>query len=69
MEETDNTFPGQCLQWTRNLKGIPPFTHEPLTQHLITDTSWKQEKPPNAHKHKIYGYQLFKDKMVSKVKS
>ena len=69
MEETDNTFAGQYLQWTRNLKGIPPFTHELLTQHLITDISGKQEKLPNAHKHKIYGYQLFKDKMVSKVKS
>ena len=37
MEETDNTFAGQYLEWIRNLKGIPPFTHELLTQHLITD--------------------------------
>ena len=39
MEETDNTFPGQYLEWIRNLKGIPPFTHELLTQHLITHFS------------------------------
>ena len=47
MEETDNTFPGLYLQWTRNLKGIPPFTHELLTQHLITGTSGKQKNSPN----------------------
>ena len=28
----------------------------------------KEGKQPQAHKHKKYGYQLFKDKMVSKFK-
>ena len=62
-----------CLstKWTRSLQGIPPFTHELLEQHLIGETAQesKQEgKQPKAHKHKKYGYQLFKDKMVSKDK-
>ena len=67
MEQTDNIFTGQCREWTRNLRSIPPFTHELLKQYLITDTSGKQGKPPNAHKHKKYGYQLFKEKMVTKL--
>ena len=67
MEQTDNIFTGQCREWTRNLRSIPPFTHELLKQYLITDTSGKQGNPPNAHKHKKYGYQLFKEKMVTKL--
>ena len=55
------------IQWTRNLSGIPPFTHALLKEYLITDNSSKLGKPPNAHKHKKYGYQLFKDKMVTQV--
>ena len=44
----------------------PPFTHELLKEHLITNTSSKinNGQPNNAHKHKKEGYQLFKDKMV-----
>ena len=61
-----------CLntKWARSLQGIPPFTREFLERHLIGDTSQKspKAKQPNAHKHKIYGYQLFKEKMESKVK-
>ena len=58
-----------CLsaKWTRSLQGIPPFTHELLEQHLIGETA-QESKQPRAHKQKKYGYQLFKDKMVSKVK-
>ncbi|XP_028398837.1 uncharacterized protein LOC114522365 [Dendronephthya gigantea] len=56
------------VQWTKNLRGIPAFTHALLLEHLITDDSSKLGKPPNAHKHKKYGYQLFKDKMVTQVK-
>ena len=55
------------VQWTKNLRGIPPFTHALLNEHLITDDSSKLGKPPNAHKHKKHGYQLFKDKMVTQV--
>ena len=62
-----------CLstKWTRSLEGIPPFTHEHLKQHLIGETAQesKQEgQQPRAHKQKKYDYQLFKDKVVSKVK-
>ena len=66
MEQTDNIFTGQCREWMRNLRSIPPFTYELLKQYLITDTLGKQGKPPNADKHKKYGYQLFKEKMVKK---
>ena len=69
MEQTDNIFTGQCREWTRNLRSIPPFTHELLKQYLIADTSAKQGKPPNAHKHKKYGYQLFKEKMLPNYKT
>ena len=55
------------IQWTKNLSFIPPFTHALLQEHLITGDSSKLGKPPNAHKHKKYGYQLFKDKMVTQV--
>jgi hypothetical protein len=65
MEQTDIIFTGPCREWTRNLRSIRPFTHEPLKQYLITDTSGKQGKPTNAHKHMKYGYQLFKEKMVT----
>ena len=58
-----------CLsrKWTRSVQGIPPFTHELLEQHLIGETT-QESKQPRARKQKKYGYQLFKDKMVSKVK-
>ena len=56
----------KIIKWTKNLNGIPPFTHELLKEHLITNTSSKVNngQPNNAHKHKKEGYQLFKDKMV-----
>ena len=67
MEQTCSKSPGQNIQWTKNLQGMPPLTHELLKQYLITDTSAKHGKPPNAYKHKKYGYQLFKERMVTKV--
>ena len=61
-----------CLRtkWTRSPQSIPPFTREFLERKLTGDTSQTspKAKQPNAHKHTKYGYQLFKDKMVSKVK-
>lgn len=68
MEEGESLLTDKPIQWTRNLTNLPPFTHELLKQHLITDTSSKHGKPPNAHKYKKFGYQLFKDKLVSQVK-
>ena len=68
MEQKPDCLSTKCIQ---SLQGIPPFTHELLEQHLIGETAQesKQEgKQPRAHKQKKYGYQLFKDKMVSKVK-
>ena len=57
-------------KWTSSLQDMPPFTHELLEHHLIEETSKTrpESKLPKAHKHKKYGHQLFKDKMVSKVK-
>ncbi len=55
------------MQWTRNLSGIPPFSHALIKEHLITKDSSKLGKPSNAHKHTKYGYQQFKDKMVTQV--
>ena len=55
------------IEWTEKLSFIPPFAHASLKEHLITGDSSKLGKPPNAHKHKKYGYQLFKDKMVTQV--
>ena len=56
----------KTIGWTKNLNVIPPFTHELLKEHLITNTSTKinNGQPNNAHKHKKEGYQLFKNKMV-----
>ena len=51
----------------KKLSGLPPFSLKLLTEHLITDSSGKHGKPANAHKHKKYGYQQFKDKMVTQV--
>ena len=68
MEKSEGQLTEKPIQWTKSLANLPPFTHELLRQHLITDTSGKHGKPPNAHKHKKYGYQLFKDKLVAQVK-
>ena len=38
-----------------------------MQEHLITGDSSKLGKLPNAHKHKKYGSQLFKNKMVTQV--
>ena len=54
------------IQWTKNLSFIPLLTPCIIEEHLIGDSS-KLGKLPNAHKHKKYGYQLFKDKMVTQV--
>ena len=51
----------------KKLNGIPPFMHELLKEHLITNTSSKVNngQPNNAHKHKKKeGYHLFKGKMI-----
>ena len=55
---------------TRSLQDMPSFTHELLEHHLIGETSKKRQegKQPKAHKHKKYGYQLFKDKRCLRLK-
>ena len=58
----------KSIQWTKNLLNLPPFTHELLKQHLITDTSGKYGKSPKVHQHKKPGLMLFKYKMVTQVK-
>jgi hypothetical protein len=65
LEQIDNVFTDPYREWTRNLRSIRLFTHEPLKQYLITDTSGEQGKPTNAHNHMKYGYQLFKEKIVT----
>ncbi len=56
----------ETIQWTRNRGGITHLVmHSLLKEHLITKDWSKRGKPPNPHKHKKYGYQLFKDKMVT----
>ena len=55
----------KSIQWTKNLSSLPPFTHELLKLHLITDTSGKYGKPTNvSHKHNKSGLILLKYKMV-----
>ena len=58
----------KSIQWTKNLSSLPPFRHELLKQHLITDSSGKYGKLPNVHKHKKSALMLFKYKMVTQVK-
>ena len=69
MESSNGELSGKLTEWTRNLTGMPPFTHELLQEHMITNTANKVNngQPNNAHKHKKAGYQLFKDKMVTQV--
>ena len=43
------------------------FTHACIIEGTFDNYSTKLGKLPNAHKHKKYGYQLFKDKVVTQV--
>ena len=60
IKNSEEVIRWKSISWTRNLSGIPTFIHELLTKHLITDSSAKHAKPPNAHKHKKYGIVHFK---------
>ena len=50
--------------WTKDLKSLPPFTHDLLQKHLI---GGDEDVVKGAHKHKKLGYQLFKDRYVSNI--
>ena len=51
-------------RWTKDLKLLPPFTHELLQRHVGAGTS---DHDNNAHRHKKLGYRLFKDRYVNNV--
>ena len=55
------------MQWTKELKAVPPFTLEMMQKHLGTNPESVKENNVGAHKHKKEGYQLFKDKYVKQV--
>ena len=52
--------------WTRDLQSLPPFSHDLLQKHLITETQ-ADNSATGAYKHKKLGYQLFKDRYVKQV--
>ena len=57
----------EIMQWTKELKAVPPFTFEMMQKHLGTNPESVKENNVGAHKHKKEGYQLFKDKYVKQV--
>ena len=52
--------------WTRDLQSLPPFSHDLLQKHLITETQ-ADNSTTGAYKHKQLGYQLFKDRYVRQI--
>jgi hypothetical protein len=49
-------------RWTKDLRSLPPFTHELLQRHVGTGTG---DHDNNAHRHKKLGYWLFKDRYIN----
>jgi hypothetical protein len=50
--------------WTRDLKLLPPFTHNTLQKHLGLEC---RQKPPGTKKDEKLGYRLLKEGYISNV--
>ena len=53
--------------WSSSLEHLPPLTHEKIHSYMVLGESF-DSKERGAVKHKISGYQLFKDGYVKKVR-
>ena len=54
-------------EWTSDLSKLPPVSHEKIHEYLAIGKSFGNE-PKGALKHKINGYQLFKEGFVKKIR-
>ena len=50
-------------EWTSDLSRLPPVSHEKIHEYLVIGKCFGNE-PKGALKHKINGYQLFKEGFV-----
>eukprot|EP00794_Sanderia_malayensis_P012567 gene12567-13854_t len=68
-EDEDETFHKRIHTWTTELIALPKITNEKIHEYLVLDKV-KSEDNLNrgAVKHKIAGYQLFKEQYVKGVK-
>jgi len=65
-DEEDFIFK-KVLTWTTDLTNLPPITHSHIYEYMIEATISVDNKSRGATKHKILGYQLFKEHYVQKV--
>ena len=57
------------VTWTRDLSLLPPVSHDLLYSYLVEGTISVDNRRRGAIKHKILGYQLYKENFVKKTKS
>lgn len=66
-EEVEERTHEDISQWSTDLAAMPSITQEKIHQYLVLGNSC-DSKPKGATKHKILGYQLFKESYVKKVR-
>ena len=57
----------QITSWSKDLSNLPPISHSSLYKYLVEGIVNVDERSRGAMKHKIQGYQLFKEHYVKKV--
>ena len=56
------------VTWTRDLSLLPPVSHDLLYSYLVEGTISVDNRRRGAIKHKILGYQLYKENFVKKLR-
>lgn len=65
--DENETLHKTVSDWTIDLTEMPAITMDAIQKYFVTDLDG-DGKPRNAGKHKINGYQLFKDGYVKKIR-
>ena len=65
-EELEVDEEGTLSPWTRDLSLLPPVSHDLLYSYLVEGTISVDNRRRGAIKHKILGYQLYKENFVKK---
>ena len=68
LNDDEEVINSAITSWSRDLSLLPPISHKRMKDYLIDGTINIDKRSRGADKHKVMGYQLFKENYVKKVR-
>ena len=68
LEDNEERINSGITSWSRDISLLPPISHKLLNEYMIDGTIDIDKRARGADKHKVIGYQLFKEGYVKKIR-